>query len=445
VSVEALSLLLIEDKEGGAKLMTRRLEALGCSVCVVNKLSDAKLAIANQEWTIAVLDLRLPDGNCLDLVPLLHFSHTIIVCVTGDENTKTVFMLSHEVHASDFTREDFGYPDSVYAVVKTVVGANRTGAYSKSKVVPLRDEGSTATASLLGHSAAICRLRSEIANVGRFDVSVLITGETGTGKELIAKAIHASSDRSCKPFVALNCAAMTSELFESELFGHEKGAFTSATKHEGLFAQADGGTLFLDEIGDLDLRAQAKLLRVLNDGTYRPVGSRTELRSDARIVSATNVDIPEAVAGGRFRSDLAFRLEKIRIQTAALREMTSDIPALAESIVSRFDRKFFEGCAPHQISECAMEELCTHTWPGNVRELENVIERQLIQRTENPIVSFGLEPKGDSQEARDVRLRVLLQRHAGDTGAVARALEVDRRTVQRYAKNAGIKARSYSC
>lgn len=446
MSTEAPSLLLIEDdEEGETKLITRRLEALGCSVCVVSRLSDAKVYIANRKWTIAILDLRLPDGNCLELVPLLHLSHTTIVCVTGDEDTKTVFRLSHEVNANDVTRENCGYSDSLYAAVKTVLGAKHKREYSKSKVVPIRDERSAATASILGHSAAISRLRSEIANLGRFDVPVLITGETGTGKELIAKAIHASSDRSRKPFVALNCAAMTSELFESELFGHEKGAFTSATKHEGLFAQAAGGTLFLDEIGDLDLRAQAKLLRVLNDGTYRPVGARTELRSDARIVSATNVDIPEAVAGRRFRSDLAFRLEKIRIQSPALREMASDIPALAESIVSRFDRKFFEGCAPHQISEYAMEELCTHTWPGNVRELENVIERQLIQRTENPIISFGLEPKGDSQEARDVRLRVLLQRHAGDTGAVARALEVDRRTVQRYAKNAGINARSYSC
>lgn len=442
MAAAAPSLLLIEDEEKDAKLMTRRLEALGCAVRVVTTLSDARLAISDQSWTIAILDLRLPDGNGLELIPLLHLSRTTIVCVTGDEHPETVFKLNQS-GCDNYVVKSRSYPDRVYAAVKSVVDARGFTSSLRRYVVPIRRQGSTSVSSLLGSSAAMCDLRKEIENVAQFDVPVLITGETGTGKELVAKAIHGSSARSSQPFVAINCAAMTSELFESEVFGHEKGAFTSATKHDGLFVQASGGTLFLDEIGDLDLRAQAKLLRVLNDGTFRPVGARAESHSNARIISATNVDIPEAVANGSFRADLAFRLEKVQVQTPSLRQMTSDIPALAEAIVLRFDGQFFEGSAPHQISEHAMEELCAHTWPGNVRELENVIERRLIQNAENPIASFGLEPLGDTQEAREARLRMLLRRHAGDTEAVARELNVDRRTVQRQVKSAGIELKAY--
>lgn len=443
MTAAAPSLLLIEDEEKDAKLMTRRLEALGCDVQVVTTLSDARLAIADKSWTIAILDLRLPDGNGLELIPLLHLSRTTVVCVTGDEHPETVFKLN-QIGCDNYVVKSRSYPDRVFAAVKTVVDARDFASSTKSNVVPIRRRNGSLRSSLLGDSEAMSDLRSQIENVARFDVPVLITGETGTGKELVAKAIHVNSTRAEEPFVAINCAAMTSELFESEVFGHEKGAFTSATKHEGLFVQASGGTLFLDEIGDLDLKAQAKLLRVLNDGTFRPVGAKAESRSNARIVSATNVDIKSAVSKGEFRADLAFRLEKIQLQTPSLREMISDIPILAEAIVSKFDEIFFSGSAPHTISEHALEELCAHTWPGNVRELENVIERRLIQNAEDPIMTFGLELGGDSQESRDARLKMLLRKHQGDTEAVARELSIDRRTVQRQAKTAGIDLKAYT-
>jgi transcriptional regulator with GAF, ATPase, and Fis domain len=230
---------------------------------------------------------------------------------------------------------------------------------------------------MVGASAALARVREQIAQVAPTDSTVLICGETGTGKELVARAVHERSARRERPLVKLNCAALPRELVESELFGHEKGAFTGAiAQRRGRFELADGGALLLDEVGELPPEAQAKLLRVLQEHEFERVGGTHSLRVDARVIAATNRDLRAEVAAGRFRADLYFRLNVFPIALPPLRERRADIPLLLEHAARRIARRLgrdIDGIAPAFI-----ERACAYDWPGNVRELENVVERALI-------------------------------------------------------------------
>ncbi|WP_027361544.1 sigma-54-dependent transcriptional regulator [Halodesulfovibrio aestuarii] len=230
---------------------------------------------------------------------------------------------------------------------------------------------------MVGNSDVIKELRKIIATIAPSDASVLITGESGTGKELVANAIHSASNRADQKFVAINCAALSENLLESELFGHERGAFTGADRRrEGRFVQADGGTLFLDEVGEIPVALQPKLLRALQQGEVQRVGSDTVEKVDVRVITATNRDLPEEVEHGNFREDLYYRLNVIALRVPALRERPSDIPLLAEYFLKKYsnkNRKNIKGLAPQ-----AMDTLIRYAWPGNVRELENVIERAVI-------------------------------------------------------------------
>jgi transcriptional regulator with GAF, ATPase, and Fis domain len=220
-------------------------------------------------------------------------------------------------------------------------------------------------------------LYAQIAKVAPTRTRVLITGESGTGKELVARAIHRESSLRDKPFIKVNCAAISPELIESELFGHERGAFTgAAARKKGLFELADGGTIFLDEIGDMSLSAQAKVLRVLQSGELSRVGSETSLKVDVRVLAATNRDLPAAVASGQFREDLYFRLAVVPLRTPPLRERAQDIPLLCKSFVAHIARE--NGLHEKPITPEAIEVLSGYAWPGNVRELRNVIERLVI-------------------------------------------------------------------
>lgn len=230
---------------------------------------------------------------------------------------------------------------------------------------------------ILGQSAALRRVLEDVQQVAPTDAVVLIQGETGTGKELFARAIHAASARRDQPMVTVNCAAIPTTLMESEFFGHERGAFTGATsKRDGRFALADGGTLFLDEVGELPLDLQGKLLRVLQEGTFEPVGSSVTRKADVRVVAATNRDLLQEVKGGRFREDLYYRLNVFPIKLPPLRERVEDISILAEAFVKRFARRMGRKLAP--LTPACIRRLQAGAWPGNVRELENVIERAVI-------------------------------------------------------------------
>jgi transcriptional regulator with GAF, ATPase, and Fis domain len=255
--------------------------------------------------------------------------------------------------------------------------------------VSLRPEGvasqlKTGYAGMIGRSPAMREVFRKIELYADTEASVVITGETGCGKELVASALHRHGGRQQGPFAALNCSAISEQLLESELFGHEKGAFTGALRtHRGYFEQADGGTLFLDEIGDMPLHTQSKLLRVLEDGWIQPVGSERSRRVDVRVVAATNVPLEKAVSDGRFRADLYHRLAVLRIHLPALRERSEDVPLLAEYFLRQFNaryRKQIERLTPEAISI-----LSAYLWPGNIRELRNLLERLVIE-TEAPAI-----------------------------------------------------------
>jgi transcriptional regulator with GAF, ATPase, and Fis domain len=237
--------------------------------------------------------------------------------------------------------------------------------------------GAQECTGIVGRSTALRAVLQEVEQVCGSDATVLVTGESGTGKELIAEAIHTGSRRRDRALIKVNCAAMPANLIESELFGHERGAFTGATvKREGRFALADGGTLFLDEVGELPLEVQAKLLRVLQEGEFEPVGSSRTRRVDVRVVAATNRDLAALVSAGVFRADLYYRLNVFPIHLPALRSRREDIPLLVECFVERFASRL--RCSFEPVSHPDLQLLLAHSWPGNVRELQNVVERAAV-------------------------------------------------------------------
>jgi len=243
----------------------------------------------------------------------------------------------------------------------------------------------------VGVSPAVRRLREQIARAAPSDATVLITGESGTGKELIAREIQRLSKLASGPFVTVNCAAIPEELIESELFGHEKGSFTGAVRRQiGKFVEADGGTIFLDEIGDMSARAQAKVLRVLQEGEVEPVGQAKTQRVRVRVIAATNKDLAGEIRDGKFREDLYFRLNVVPIAVAPLRERTEDVPALVEHFAALYAER--NGTRPRKFDAAAIDVLTRRSWPGNVRELKNLVERVLIMTETDPVGASDLPP-----------------------------------------------------
>ena len=279
---------------------------------------------------------------------------------------------------------------------------------------------------IVGKSALMRQVLVQIEKLRQLDVNVLITGESGTGKELAAMALHYGGVRRNEPFEVVNCAAIPLELLESELFGHEKGAFTGALqRRKGLFERADRGTVFLDEIGELDQRLQAKLLRVVQEKEIMPVGSGQRKKIDVRILSATNRDLKQLVAAGKFREDLYFRLNVVNIHLPALRERPEDIPPLVEAFVAKYNRKM--GRSVLKIEAAAIEALVRHDYRGNVRELENIIEKALVFLSGDVLTLQDLPPEVRSP------VGTTLQVESGDRAVITLAVGQDMATIQRQA------------
>jgi DNA-binding NtrC family response regulator len=325
----------------------------------------------------------------------------------------------------------------------------RGESYVNIELVPLRDaqgeqswfiekmeplvpaQGQPSGQGLIGRAPAFRQMLGQVARVGPSGASVLLQGETGTGKELVAQAVHAASPRASRPLVVVDCASLPETLFESELFGHERGAFTGATQaRPGLAEVADGGTLFLDEVGDIPLAMQVKLLRLLESGTFRRVGSSELRRSDLRIIAATHRDLKAMVAEGRFRQDLYYRLATFPIALPALRERAPDIPLLASALLTRV--------APRTgmvLARAALARLQQHRFPGNVRELRNLVERAALlcdgERIEAAHVEHALAFDHPPAPAGEHDLKARLRAHAGSRAALARELGVSERTLYR--------------
>jgi two-component system, NtrC family, nitrogen regulation response regulator NtrX len=377
-------ILIVDDEKNIRRTLRMVLESEGHVVHEAGSIAEAEGVLLREAIDLVLLDVKLGDDNGLELLRTLKSR--------GDDGR------------SPMTSEIPVVMISGHATIDDAVAATRLGAFDfmekpldRSRVVVtarnalekrriLRENQKLRHAAdprweLLGGTPVMADLRRQIAKVAPTRSRVLITGESGTGKELIARAIHRNSVVSAGAFVKVNCAAIPPELIESELFGHERGAFTGAVaKKRGLFEVADGGTIFLDEIGDMALSAQAKVLRVLQTGEFTHVGGEKSLRTDCRVVAATNRDLEQMVKDGQFREDLYFRLNVVPIRSPLLKERPDDIPLLVESFVRECCEENGLGYKP--VDEPVIDRLKQYEWPGNVRELRNVVERLVIMSDE---------------------------------------------------------------
>jgi len=368
--------LVADDEESILENMKDWLADDGHEVATVRSGDEAFEALAGQDFDIAFLDIRMPGATGLEVLERVRTlgSDTAIVIMTA-ESTFDNTMEAMKRGALDYLRKPFSLGETSVLVTKAL--RNRS---LEREVRLLRREvaGQRATPDrLIGRCDAMLEVFKTVGKVAVSDVPVLVTGETGTGKERVARAIHDASARAGERFVAVNTAAIPRELLESELFGHERGAFTGAVEaRAGRFREASGGTLLLDEIGDMAIDLQAKLLRVLQDGEVTSVGGKRADRVDVRVVTATHRDLDQRVREGRFREDLLYRLRIVPVHLPPLRERSGDVKSLAEHFVSLYAESLVG--APRFLSAEAVERLAAHAWPGNVRELENAIKRALV-------------------------------------------------------------------
>ncbi|MDE2405529.1 MAG: sigma-54-dependent Fis family transcriptional regulator [Sphingomonadales bacterium] len=378
-----MSVLLVEDDESIAIVITAALEAEGFDVVRCDSIAERDRLLASREFAVLVTDVMLTDGDGIETLGRVTAAHPRLpVVILSAQNT-----LDTAVRASDTGAfEYFPKPFDIDELARTV----RQAAGASAPSPALDGEGAGEGLPLVGRSAAMQAVYRMITRVLRNDLTVLILGESGTGKELVAEAIHQLGHRRAGPFVAVNTAAIPADLIESELFGHERGAFTGAVaRHIGKFEQAAGGTLFLDEIGDMPMQAQTRLLRALQSGTIRRVGGREEVRIDARIIAATNKDLEPMIAAGQFREDLYYRLAVVPVHLPPLRDRADDIEALARHFLVQAAG---EGLPRRFLTAEAVDVLRRQPWKGNVRELRNFIYRLALLAREEQVDAAALEP-----------------------------------------------------
>ncbi len=364
------SVLIIDDDQGMCKMLSRKIKSMGHEVDCAYTLKEGVSMMKASPCDIAFLDVHLPDGNGIEALPLLRkispASEVIIMTGLGDHRGAEAAIKNG---AWDYIEK----PSTINLMVLPLV---RILQYKEASTAP-KTQLTIKRDGIIGSSQGIRSSLDQVGQVAASDTNVLITGETGTGKELFAWAIHQNSPRAGKNFVIVDCTILTETLVEGMLFGHEKGAFTSADRmREGLIEQADGGTLFLDEVGELPFSVQKSFLRVLQEHRFRPLGSKHELSSDFRLVAATNRNLDQMVARGEFREDLLFRIRSFNIQLKPLRERLDDIEELVSyKIGINFER---HGTKMMSLSPDFLQALAAYDWPGNVRELFSTVEQAII-------------------------------------------------------------------
>ena len=460
------TILIVDDEEAARLGMRRALKNYDATEA--GSVEEARFLIAQYKPALILLDNHLPGLSGMEFLYELasqdHAPQVVMITAHGTERTAVEAI---KAGAYDYLAKPFEL-DELRLVVKNALearGLRAENARLKEELAAIKGSG-----DLLGTSEAMQKVYDLIAKVAATDITVLIRGESGTGKELVARAIHdQSASRRHGQFVAMNCAAMPSELIESELFGHEKGSFTgAANQRKGKFEAADGGTIFLDEIGDMSMTTQAKLLRVLEERKIERLGSSQSISVDVRVISATNVDLEKAVETGKFRGDLYYRLRVVPINLPPLRERVSDIPLLAAHFLKGYASRYSLPCA--DISHAALTKLTAYHWPGNIRELRNVVERSVVladgvtlqpsdlpeelnakaKVTETPVLigdgdNLLIPYLDDFREARKAFERAYIERCLIETnGNVTRASEkvgMHRQSLQQKLKDLGLSRR----
>ena len=379
-------ILIVDDEPAIQKALRDVLEDEGYRVSAAGNGADALKAIADETPDLVFLDIWMPHMDGLETLTELKRMRpdATVVMISGHSTIETAIKATR-LGAWDFIEK----PLSLEKTLVTVSRALEHGRLARENAA-LRVQLDQRT-EIIGESAPIRALRAQIATAAPTSGRVLIHGENGSGKELVARAIHALSARAEQPFVEVNCAAIPEELIESELFGHERGAFTGAlARRRGKFETADRGTLFLDEIGDMSLKTQAKVLRVLEEQAFERVGGRETLRVDVRVIAASNRDVVSLIAQGAFREDLFYRLNVIPIEVPPLRTRKEDVPALVEHFIRVFCAE--NGKRLKTVASSALTYFMTYEWPGNVRELRNMVERLVIMVPGDTIVAEDLPP-----------------------------------------------------
>ncbi|WP_380877046.1 nitrogen regulation protein NR(I) [Sphingomonas sp. DBB INV C78] len=385
-------ILVVDDDAAIRTVVREALRREGHNVETAATVAEQRRKMRDFMPQVLVTDVVLPDGNGLDLVPeMLEANPGMPVIVLSAQNTLTTAVRATEQGAFEYLPKPFDLGELARAVSDALAARAAAGRDTA-------EAGKGEDLPLIGRSAPMQEVYRTIARVVANDLTVLILGESGTGKELVARAIHDLGSRAGKPFVAINMAAIPRELIESELFGHERGAFTgAAARTAGRFEQAQGGTLFLDEIGDMPFEAQTRLLRVLQTGEINPVGSARSIRTDVRIIAATHKDLPRLIADNAFREDLYYRLNVVPVRLPPLRQRIEDIGELANHFL---DRAVADGLPRKRLDGAAVERLGQHNWPGNVRELENLMRRLAALSRDEWITAAAIDQQfgGDTMD-----------------------------------------------
>lgn len=445
-----MHILVVDDEEFVRLVLEQALREEGCRVTAVGSGQQALDRLASDSFDAVITDLRMPgiDGRGVLRWVKERQPDVEVIVLTGHGDVKDAVEAMRE-GAWDFLIKDTPFDGTI---VTSALAKLRTVRALRRENLAARRGGYLDEGIAEGPSAAWQALKTQIARVAPAQAPVLILGETGSGKEVVARLLHAQSPRAQGPFLAINCGAVSRELLESELFGYEKGAFTgAATARQGLIAAAEGGTLFLDEVGEMPGPMQVGLLRFLDRGEYRPVGSTRTLQADVRLVGATNQDLQELVLQGRFRDDLFYRINAITLRVPPLRERTEDLPALIDHILRTLR---VPGASQRTVGQDARDALTVYAWPGNVRELRNVIERIVlmspgtapITREDVRRVLAPLQGARQSDDGSQLPLEEIERRHIlrildscqGNKTQAAKTLQIDYKTLLSKLKKYGV-------
>jgi DNA-binding NtrC family response regulator len=436
------TILIVDDDAGFRSLMETILRGEGYEVDSAGSVGEARAQGERRSYHLVITDLKLPDGSGLDV--LRHWKQempeTPVVMITAFGSVASA-VEAMKLGAVDYLGKPLSSPDELRLVVKSAL--ERQQAERERDALREQENARFGCGELIAADPRMQRVMELVAKVAPTQATVLVMGESGTGKELIARCIHANSPRAQRVFMAVNCAALSPTLIESELFGHERGAFTGAVgQHIGRFERAHGGTLFLDEIGELDASLQAKLLRVLQDRTLERVGGTRQISVDVRVVAATNRNLRQMVSEGKFREDLFYRLNTFPIELPPLRERPGDIRRLARHFLERAGRNL--GKTGLKLSPEAETVLLTYSWPGNVRELENTMERLAIlcdgtiEVDDLPVSGSGPVRPVLFKDIERKAIEDALRENDGNRTRTAKQLGISLRTLQYRLKEYGI-------